>query len=222
MRDRHGSSDKGWGEPWQKTREKVGFVGQKLLRNPLGLFNATSAKGGDPFHTTPLRSYSISKRAFQQCNDTAKRVSEQRYRWRLFWTTPQWHPPPGVFFSSRLCARRNSCHWRWCPRAAFSETILFEDAAALGHLVSERMRVWKKKHLQGEERFFSSQRWQANTTEAKITSAIAAVCVGKTSYKLWIIPRTSHWNHELGDRAMGESRCTCNLCSLSLSPCACV
>lgn len=134
-------------------------------------------------------------------------------------------PPTRLFFySSRLCARRSSCHWRLCPRAAFSETTLFEDyaaALALGHLVSDRMRVWKK-HLQGEERFFSSQRWQANTTEAKITSAIGAVCVGKTSYELWIIPRTSHWNHELGDRAMGESWCTCNVCSRFIIESVCV
>lgn len=136
---------------------------------------------------------------------------------------PRSDTPHQAFFSSRLCARRSSCHWRLCPRAAFSETTLFEDyAAALGHLVSDRMRVWKK-HLQGEERFFfSSQRWQANTTEAKITSAIGAVCVGKTSYELWIIPRTSHWNHELGDRAMGESWCTCNVCSRFIIESVCV
>lgn len=71
-----------------------------------------------------------------------------------FMDNPAETPPTDLFFFFSLaCARAQeqlSLGRSGCPRAAFSETILLEDyTAASGHLVSDRMRRWKKKKNTG-------------------------------------------------------------------------
>lgn len=137
---------------------------------------------------------------------------------------PRSDTPHQAFFSSRLCARRSSCHWRLCPRTAFSETTLFEDyAAALGHLVSDRMRVWKK-HLQGEERFFFLLNVDRRIPQRQKSRLLSALCVLErppTSCGLFLghHTETMSWGTELW---VSPGALVTFALALSLSPCACV
>lgn len=128
-------------------------------------------------------------------------------------------PPTRLFFLLG-CARAGAAVIGACARALHLARLpCLKIMLQLLAILCQTGWECEKNTYKERSVFFSSQRWQANTTEAKITSAIGAVCVGKTSYELWIIPRTSHWNHELGDRAMGESWCTCNVCSRFIIEC---
>lgn len=134
-------------------------------------------------------------------------------------------PPTRLFFSSRLCARRSSCHWRLCPRAAFSETILFEDyAAALGHLVSDRMRVWKKNTYKERSVFFSLLSVDRRIPQRQKSRLLSALCVlerPRTSCGLFLghHTETMSWGTELW---VSPGALVTFALALSLSPCACV
>lgn len=107
-------------------------------------------------------------------------------------------------------------------------TILFGDyytAAAHGHLVSDRMRLWEKKKREWEcvfspslsvssppplplpssyGRCLTSEQHNA-TTENHVLLLLLLLDRERLRTSCGLIQRTPHWNHELGVRAMGES-----------------